>query len=170
MHPSLCIQCTASAKNEGQRRCNEGQKRKAPTRKNPHERLTVKRHTLECDTKISQYPIYGNGFDKTSVYKAKIPHFAYKAPRVARRASTKQGIFYAAKTAKSKIKSGTAHRQCRSLQRPQPFKYPPCCASSRGRADLLMLLYHNPCKKKSGRPESLPLQCVFVKKRTQLKL
>ena len=30
----------------------------------------------------------------------------------------KAGDFYAAKTAKSKIKSGTAHRQCRSLQRP----------------------------------------------------
>ena len=34
----------------------------------------------------------------------------------------------------------------------------------------LVLLYHNSCKKKSGRPESLPLQCVFVKKRTQLVL
>nr|DAL47218.1 MAG TPA_asm: hypothetical protein [Caudoviricetes sp.] len=32
--------------------------------------------------------------------------------------------FCVAKTEKSKIKSGTAHRQCRSLQRPQPFKYP----------------------------------------------
>nr|DAH23103.1 MAG TPA: hypothetical protein [Caudoviricetes sp.] len=42
-----------------------------------------------------------------------------------RRASTKQGILYAAETAKSKIKSGIAHRKCRSLQRPQPFKYPP---------------------------------------------
>lgn len=30
--------------------------------------------------------------------------------------------FYAAETAKSKIKSGTAHRQFRSLQRPEPFK------------------------------------------------
>nr|DAI82359.1 MAG TPA: hypothetical protein [Caudoviricetes sp.] len=30
-----------------------------------------------------------------------------------------------AKMAKSKIKSGTAHRQCRSLQRQEPFKYPP---------------------------------------------
>ena len=29
-----------------------------------------------------------------------------------------QKEFCAAKTAKSKIKSGTAHRQCRSLQRP----------------------------------------------------
>ena len=34
----------------------------------------------------------------------------------------------------------------------------------------MVLLYHNSCKKKSGRPESLPLQCVFVKKRTQLRL
>ena len=48
----------------------------------------------------------------------KIPHFAYKVPRVERRASAKQEIFYAVKTAKSKIKSGTAHRQCRSIQRP----------------------------------------------------
>lgn len=36
--------------------------------------------------------------------------------------------------------------------------------------DLLMLFYHNSCKKKSGRPESLPLQCDFVKNRTQLRL
>ena len=28
------------------------------------------------------------------------------------------GVFYAAEMAKSKIKSGTARRQCRSLQRP----------------------------------------------------
>nr|DAH66964.1 MAG TPA: hypothetical protein [Caudoviricetes sp.] len=35
-----------------------------------------------------------------------------------RRASAKQGIF-------CKIKSGTAHRKCRSLQRPEPFKHPP---------------------------------------------
>ena len=33
-----------------------------------------------------------------------------------------------------------------------------------------MLLYHKSCKKKSGRPESLPLQCDFVKNRTQLRL
>jgi hypothetical protein len=37
------------------------------------------------------------------------------------------------------------------------FRYPPSCASSRGRVDLLMLLYHKSCKKKSGKPESLPL-------------
>ena len=48
----------------------------------------------------------------------KIHHFAYKTPRVERKASAKQGIIYAAKTAKSKIKSGTTHRQCHSLQRP----------------------------------------------------
>nr|DAM16087.1 MAG TPA: hypothetical protein [Caudoviricetes sp.] len=30
----------------------------------------------------------------------------------------KAGDFYTVKTAKSKIKSGTAHRQCHSLQRP----------------------------------------------------
>nr|DAO13700.1 MAG TPA: hypothetical protein [Caudoviricetes sp.] len=93
-------------------------KRKAPIRKNPHKRLTVKRHTLECDTKISQYPIYGNGFDKTSVYKAKIPHFAYKYPAWHVGLRQSRGIFYAAEMAKSKIKSGTARRQCRSLQRP----------------------------------------------------
>nr|DAH45412.1 MAG TPA: hypothetical protein [Caudoviricetes sp.] len=29
-----------------------------------------------------------------------------------------RGFLYAAETAKSKIKSGTAHRRCRSLQRP----------------------------------------------------
>lgn len=33
-----------------------------------------------------------------------------------------------------------------------------------------MLFYHNSCKKKRGRPESLPLQCDFVKNRTQLRL
>jgi hypothetical protein len=47
----LCIQCTASAKSEGQRTHNERQKRKAPTRKNPHERLTVKGFTLEARLK-----------------------------------------------------------------------------------------------------------------------
>nr|DAT65811.1 MAG TPA: hypothetical protein [Caudoviricetes sp.] len=46
--------------------------------------------------------------------KTKIPHFAYNVPRVERRASAKQCIF-------CKIKSGTAHKQCRSLQRPEPF-------------------------------------------------
>ena len=56
-----------------------------------------------------------------------------------------------------KIKSGTAHRQCRSLQRPQPFKYPPCCASPIGQVDLLMLFYHNSYKKKSQRVNVLPL-------------
>lgn len=37
------------------------------------------------------------------------------------------------------------------------IKYPPCCASSRGREDLLMLFYHNSCKKKSQRVNVLPL-------------
>lgn len=32
-------------------------------------------------------------------------------------------------------------------------KYPPSCAFSRGRVDLLMLFYHKSCKKKSGRPD-----------------
>ena len=54
--------------------------------------------------------IFAGGALQAAV-KQKIPHFAYKVPRVARRASAKQGIF-------CKIKSGTAHRQCRSLQRP----------------------------------------------------
>lgn len=112
---------------------------------------------MECNTKISQYPIYGNGFDKTSVYKAKIPHFAYKYPAWHAGLRQSRGIFYAAEMAKSKIKSGTAHRQCRSLQRTQPFKYPPCCASSIGRVDLLMLFYHNLYKKKSQRVNVLPL-------------
>jgi hypothetical protein len=39
------------AENERQRTPNEGQKRKAPTRKNPHERLTVKGLTLEAKIK-----------------------------------------------------------------------------------------------------------------------
>ena len=80
MHPSLCIQCTVSAETERQRRYNEGQKRKAPTRKNPYERLTVKTHTLECNVRISQYPIYGNSFDKTSVHKTESPTLPTKYP------------------------------------------------------------------------------------------
>lgn len=80
-----------------------------------------------------------------------------QVPSVARRASTKQGIFYAAEMAKYKIKSGTARRQCRSLQSPWPFKHPTSCASPIGQVDLLMLLYHNSHKKKSQRVNVLPL-------------
>nr|DAQ97276.1 MAG TPA: hypothetical protein [Caudoviricetes sp.] len=39
--PSLCAQCTFLNRRERQRTTNEGQKRKAPTRKNPHERLKI---------------------------------------------------------------------------------------------------------------------------------
>jgi hypothetical protein len=70
---------------------NEGttkdKKRKAPTRKNPHERLTVKGFTLEAKLKYH-----------VSACKARV--------------STKLVQI------RQKIKSGTAHRQCRSLQRP----------------------------------------------------
>jgi hypothetical protein len=43
---------------------------------------------------------------------------------VARRASAKQGIFYVAKTAKSKIKSGTAQKEKRHTRKPAAFELP----------------------------------------------
>jgi hypothetical protein len=51
VYPSYCAQCTALAESKRQRTPNEGQKRKAPTRKNPHERLTVKGFTMEASLK-----------------------------------------------------------------------------------------------------------------------
>jgi hypothetical protein len=54
---------------------NEGttkdKKRKAPTRKNPHERSTIKGLRIGSKTKISRFGLQGKGFDKTSANKEK---------------------------------------------------------------------------------------------------
>ena len=55
-------------------------KRKAPTRKNPHERLTIKGLRIGSETKISRFGLQDKSFDKTSANKTKSPTLPTKCP------------------------------------------------------------------------------------------
>ena len=65
---------------ERQRTSNERQKRKAPIRKNPHERLTIKGLRIGSKTKISRFGLQDKSFDKTSANKTKSPTLPTKYP------------------------------------------------------------------------------------------
>jgi hypothetical protein len=61
-------------------RQTKDKKRKAPTRKNPHERLTIKGLLIGSKTKISRFGLQGKGFGKTSANKTKSPTLPTKHP------------------------------------------------------------------------------------------